>query len=52
MHGSHFPVIWWLWWFIAAFAIYGILALWFWRASRQTDQDAPQGQPQDHTPQA
>lgn len=29
-----FPMFWWIWWFIVAFVVYGLLAFWFWRAGR------------------
>jgi hypothetical protein len=34
-----FPVIWWLWWFVAATVIYAILMVWFWRVGRRDSKD-------------
>lgn len=44
------PVLWWLFWFAAAVAIYLLIALWFWkvmkRETRSADApDAPEGEP-------
>lgn len=32
-----FPIGWWLTWFVVAFVVYGLLAVWFWRAARRHD---------------
>lgn len=28
--GADFPVMWWIWWFVVALAVYGLLGAWFW----------------------
>lgn len=25
------PILWWVWWFVVASAVYGLLGVWFWR---------------------
>jgi hypothetical protein len=33
-----FPMAWWIWWFVAAFFVYGLLGVWFWRSARRHDK--------------
>lgn len=33
--GSDFPILWWVWWFVVAFALYALLGAWFWVSTRR-----------------
>lgn len=38
--GPDFPMVWWVWWFVVAFALYGLLGAWFWISMRRDEASA------------
>lgn len=39
--GPDLPILWWVWWFVVAFAVYGLLGGWLWMSARRHRDTAP-----------